>query len=182
MGPSSNVAIKNNFSPAPQLEAVYRKHHAFVWRSLLRLGVPMHAVDDAVHDTFLVVARRLHEFEGRSSPKTWLFAIAYRIAQSLRRDRAREARMSAAFEDYRRVSAAPARVPGQHEAALELHQLLAELDAEKRAVFILAELEGMTAPEIAASMKLKVPTVYSRLRLARAQLEKAVAQEIGNDR
>src|SRR5690606_6911465 len=68
------------------LEEIYREHHAFVRRSLIRLGVPHALVDDAVHDVFLVVARRLAEFEGRASIRTWLFAIALRMAQSHRRD------------------------------------------------------------------------------------------------
>jgi RNA polymerase sigma-70 factor (ECF subfamily) len=154
------------------LAAVYAEHHAFVWRSLSRLGVDDPRLDDAVHDVFMVVAQRLHEFEGRASMRTWLFAIAMRVAQAVRRDAARE-------RNHReRLSREPQPVPSPHEAADAarlLRALLDRLDDDKRAVFIMAELEGMTAPEIAAVIDAKVATVYSRLRLAREQLERFAA-------
>lgn len=157
----------------PRLDDVYRDHHQFVWRSLVRLGVPDDRAADALHDTFMVVARRLEEFEGRANIRTWLFAIAIRVARSVRRDGARE---------RRRREVLSARRPTEHEphaasdAANTLRTLLRHLDEDKRAVFIMAELEGMTAPEIASVLRIKVPTVYSRLRHARAQLERALTR------
>jgi RNA polymerase sigma-70 factor (ECF subfamily) len=166
--------------PLAQLQAVYREHHPFVWRSLQRLGVPEATVPDAVHDVFLVVARRLHEFEHRASMRTWLFAIAYRVAQGVFRDRQRQARREEPLAD---PDAQPASESGLGcERSIALQQLLGRLDEEKRAVFILAYLEGMTAPEIAAALDLKVPTVYSRLRLAREAMERAASEPIASSR
>lgn len=153
------------------LANVYRDHHRFVHRSLVRLGVPDDRVDDALHDVFMVVARRLHEFEARANIRTWLFAIAMRVAQAVRRDDARELRrrarigQEAAFEHEPHARA---------DAARTLRDLLAHLDDDKRAVFIMAELEGMTAPEIAGVLGAKIPTIYSRLRLAREELTRAL--------
>ena len=166
-------------SSTATLAAVYREHHRFVWRSLVRLGVPDDRVDDAVHDTFMVVARRLDEFEGRASMRTWLFAIAMRVAQSVRRDDARDRRRRDKVRDKVREEVR-AQAQREHEpharadAAQTLRDLLDKLDDDKRAVFIMAELEGMTAPEIAGVIGAKVPTVYSRLRLAREQLQRAM--------
>lgn len=157
------------------LAEIYSEHHDFMWRSLRRLGIDATDVEDAVHDAFLVVARRLTEFEGRSSLRTWLFAIAIRIAQSRRRDQQREAHHLQRYE----VSAGPREVADpreQHEIRVTLHQLLAELEEGQRAVFIMIELESMTAPEIAVALELKLPTVYSRLRLARVAMRRAVAR------
>lgn len=156
------------------LERIYREHQGFVRRSLIRLGVPSGLVDDAVHDVFLVVARRLAEFEGKASVRTWLFAIALRMAQSHRRDRARalhNARELQVVELGRGVADDP---HSRREAARELGRLLQTLDTEKRAVWLMAELEGMTAVEIAATLQVKLPTVYSRLRLAREKLQSIV--------
>lgn len=153
-----------------QLEAIYREHNGYVWRSLQRLGVDGPHVADAVHDVFLVVARRLHEFEHRASMRTWLFAIAFRVAQGFHRDRQRKSQREQSLED-------PDAGPGADadaDASIALHQLLQLLDEDKRAVFILAHLEGMTAAEIAPILDLKVPTVYSRLRLARETIERAL--------
>ena len=71
-------------------DAVYEEHFPFVWRSLRRLGVDGHSMDDATQDVFLVVHRRLGDFEGRSTVRTWLFGIARRIARDRRRAAARQ--------------------------------------------------------------------------------------------
>ena len=166
-------------APTRALGAVYRQHHKFVWRSLARLGVGDDRLGDAAHDVFMVVARRLDEFEGRSSMKTWLFAIALRVAQSHRRDAARERKRRA------RLGEAPPPEERPHaraDAARLLRDMLLKLDEDKRAVFIMAELEGMTAPEISTVLQIKASTVYSRLRLARAELEKMVARHRARER
>lgn len=164
---------------ASRLAALYRAHHRFVWRSLARLGVPDDRLGDGVHDVFMVVARRLHEFEGRASIRTWLFAIAIRVAQSTRRDDAREIRRRQKMGETTRASHEP---HARADAAATLRDLLSHLDEDQRAVFIMAELEGMTAPEIAGALGIKTPTVYSRLRLARAHLERVVQRQRARDR
>jgi RNA polymerase sigma-70 factor (ECF subfamily) len=158
-----------------ELERVYRAEGGFVRRVMQRFGVPPQVIDDAVHDTFLIVARRLPEFEGRSSVRTWLFSIAMRVAQSVRRDRAREGARLEVLE-YPHVERQRGDLSVEREQAELLHRLLDQLDDEQRAVFILMELEEMTAPEVAEAMGLRLPTVYSRLRLAREKLERAVTR------
>src|SRR5450432_623535 len=73
----------------PAAEALYREHFAFVWRNARRLGCTDEWVDDAVHEVFLVATRRLAEFSGISSLRTWLFAITFRVVGRMMRDRAR---------------------------------------------------------------------------------------------
>ncbi len=162
------------------LEAVYRDHQGFVWRSLARLGVVDLALSDATHDVFMVVARRLPEFEARASIKTWLFAICLRVARSRRRDYAREQNRR---EQYQLTLADTQPQPHERvDAARTLRDLLQHLDEDKRAVFIMAELEEMTAPEIASVLEIKPATVYSRLRLARVELERAVKRHSARER
>lgn len=173
-GPRQSEAAPSTSAERPALSTVYTEHHAFVWRAVVRLGVATDRVDDAVHDVFMVVARRLDEFEGRASMRTWLFAIAMRVAQSVRRDAAREIR-----RHERLGTLGSERSHAPHDAADAKHtlqELLEHLDDDKRAVFVMAELEGMTAQEIAAVVGSKVATVYSRLRLAREVLAKLVAR------
>lgn len=160
-------------------DAVYEEWFDFVWRSARRLGVDEPAVDDVTQDVFLVVHRRLSDFEGRSSLKTWLFSITLRVVSDWRRTRRRKGGLSPLPDDDAladRQSIEPGRVLEKAEAVRLLYKLLDELDDEKRAVFVLAELEGQTAPEIAASLGVPVNTVYSRLRVARERFEAALAR------
>jgi RNA polymerase sigma-70 factor (ECF subfamily) len=69
----------------------------------------------------------------------------------------------------------------EREAVRQLHAILDELDDEKRAVFVLAELEQMTVPEIAEAVEANLNTVYSRLRAARREFEQAVARHRARD-
>ena len=69
----------------PTFREVYEEHFRFVWRSLRRLGVPESDVADAVQDVFLVVHRRLGDFEGRSKVSTWLYGISLRVARDRKR-------------------------------------------------------------------------------------------------
>src|SRR5262245_35307868 len=123
---------------------VYEEHFRFVWRSLRRLGVPEADVADAVQDVFLVVHRRLGDFEGRSKVTTWLFAIAMRVA----RDRRRLAHVRREGLDESKVLA---QIDGRGDASSEAERrqavalvetVLDELPLEQRAVFTLFELDG----------------------------------------
>lgn len=152
---------------AGALRQLYTEHYEFVWRSARRLGTPAANVDDVVQDVFIVAARRMAAFEGRSSWRTWLFGIAVHTVQAHRRAEFRHRRKTR----LRRV-APPQPSTAQQDAITTLDRLLERLDDDKRTVFILAELEEMTAPEIAEALGIKVNTVYSRLRLARAHLHR----------
>ena len=169
-------------------EAIYDEHLAFVWRSLRRLGVQGAALDDAVQDVFLVVHRRLPEFEARSSVKTWLFGIVLRVARTCRRSVQRKSPGTSgpgAPEDPETLADPHGELPDalaeKTEAVRLLHEILDELGDEKREAFVLAELEQMTAPEISEALGVNLNSVYSRLRAARREFEQAVARRRAQD-
>ena len=158
-----------------ELEAIYDEHLDFVWRSLHRLGVPPVALDDAAQEVFLVVHRKIADFEGRSSLRTWLFGIAMHVA----RDQARRARkhgppleVPPELPDENALD--PLEQAERREQRDLLYALLAELDEDKRVVFILAEIEGMSAVEIAEGLGVNPNTVASRVRIARQKFEAAL--------
>jgi len=168
--------------PVP-FETIYDTYFPFVWRSTLRLGVPPAHVDDAVQEIFLVVHRKLDGFEGRSTLKTWLYGITLRIAR-VHRARARQSAVEHALEPEQ-VQAPDGARPDERaqtaEAARVVNALLEGLDDDQREIFVLAELEQLTAPEIAGALGLKLNTVYSRLRLARAAFAEAAARHRARD-
>lgn len=160
------------------LADVYEEHFDFVWRSARRLGVSPPAVDDVVQETFLVAHRRLASFEGRSSIKTWLFGILHRVVADHRRRVRRKgglAPLPDALPDHSNERC-PATLTEKREKVRLLYRLLDTLNNDQRAVFVLAELEEMTAPEIADALGANLNTVYSRLRAARKSFERALAR------
>lgn len=167
----------------PSFEEVYEQCFDFVWRNARRLGVAEAAVDDVVQEVFVVVYRRLADFEGRSSLKTWIFGILLRVVSDWRRSRRRKgghASLDAIAPDGEMLdekALCPIGALEQAEAVRLLHRLLAQLDEDKRAVFVLAELEETTAPEIAEALGIPVNTVYSRLRAARLEFDRALARQ-----
>ncbi|MEM7152275.1 MAG: sigma-70 family RNA polymerase sigma factor [Myxococcota bacterium] len=155
------------------LSAVYREHHDFVWRSLRCLGVTDAAVDDAVQDVFIVVHRRLEEFEGRSTLRTWLYQIARRVAWRYRQRASTDAARNFELPELEGgpdLDDAVARA----EALEILRAFIRELDEDKAAVFVLTEFGGLQGHEIARSLDVNVNTVHARLRAARMKLDRMV--------
>jgi RNA polymerase sigma-70 factor, ECF subfamily len=180
VGPTSAPSA---LAPTPDaVGRLYDEHFDFVWRTLGRLGVTLDQREDAVHDVFLVVHRRLGTYEGRSSLKTWLFGIAHRVAKVHRRLGAQR-RSDVPHDDE--TLASPSTDPQQQaaevEAAALVERLLQELSEERRVVLILADLEQVPAPEIAGALGIPLNTVYSRLRLARRDFEHCVKRAQARD-
>jgi RNA polymerase sigma-70 factor, ECF subfamily len=156
------------------IEAIYEAHFDFVWRTARRLGASEAHVDDIVQEVFMVVQRRLADFEGRSEVKTWLFGIARRVVRGYMR---RHSRRTSETEASELPDTAAPSAESQLEA-LEgsrlLQALLDELDADKREVFVLCELEEMSGPQIAAALDLSLSNVYARIRVARQAFDAAL--------
>lgn len=164
----------------PDLATLFRTHFDFVWRVARSLGVPDAAIDDAVQDVFLTVHRRLSEFEGRSSLRTWIYAITYRTAQNHRR-RVQRLRCEPLLDEPIAELPGPGEELEQARAGKFVMQFLDTVSADKRDVFVLCVLEELSSPEVAEILGVKLNTVYSRLRLVRADfraaLERVAAQE-----
>jgi RNA polymerase sigma-70 factor (ECF subfamily) len=164
--------------PEPTFREVYEEHFRFVWRSLRRLGVPESDVADAVQDVFLVVHRRLGDFEGRSKVSTWLYGICLRVARDrkrsafVRRNASDEASMDERVDERADVGAEAERRQG----LAMLEAILDELPIEQRAVFTLFELDGLSGDAIAELCDIPVGTVWSRLRIAREAFQRALAR------
>lgn len=177
---------------SPTVEELYDEHADYVHRSLRRLGVPRQNLSDALQDVFVVVHRRLAELDPSRPARPWLFVVAMGIARNHRRVLRRKAPESAG----RLHGADPDQIGGRFEEPLDravhaermetLYRLLDTLDEEKRAVFVLSEIEERTIPEIADTLGINLNTAYARLRAARQKFESALArlraQEKGRER
>jgi RNA polymerase sigma-70 factor (ECF subfamily) len=176
---ASSTAPGEPRAMAREFSEFYEEHFDFVWRTLRYLGLHESSLDDAVQDIFLVAHRRLAEFESRSSPRTWLFGIAVHVVRAHRRGYRRRQRL---LEEASRVTppspATPFDSVAHRDMARMLAQALESLPEPQRAVFILADLEHVTAPVIAQSFGIKLNTVYSRLRAARAHVARLLGVDV----
>lgn len=168
-------------------QQVYEAQFHYIWRCLRGLGVSEHALDDAAHDVFLVVQRKLSSFDGSEARlTTWLYEIALRIGRRYRSQTARDARRSVSLlpPELDEASAEQVRVEladrgcelEQAERLALARRALDALDADKREAFVLGCVEQRSAPEIAELTGVPLNTVYSRLRAARRVFAAEVAR------
>jgi RNA polymerase sigma-70 factor (ECF subfamily) len=165
---------------APRLDilAIHEKHADFVWRTLQRMGVREDDVEDQLQEVFVVVHNRLGSFDGSSRMTTWLFAICMRVAAAYRR-RAHRRREQV-------VAEVPDAEPAQHggddpedaamarQARARLLAILDLMEVEKRAIFVMFELEEMSCEAIATMLGVPLGTVHSRLNAARKEFQAAL--------
>jgi RNA polymerase sigma-70 factor (ECF subfamily) len=185
--PEPAISAAETVEPRPAFAKLYDSQFPFVWRSARRLGTPPANMDDMVQEIFLVAHRRLPRFEGRSSIKTWLFGIVLNVVRAHRRalcakhPHALWPNTGADPETLTDTAAGPHELAAKAEAARLVDRLLDALDDDKREVFVLAELEQMSAPDIARAVAIPLNTVYSRLRLARQEFAAAAARHRARD-
>lgn len=173
--PSAHVATHAK-APARPLDvlAVHAAHADFVWCSLQRLGVAHVDLDDVFQEVFVVIHKRLHTFDGSSKLTTWLFGICMRVAAAHRR-RAWFRRETPTAElpdlDETPASDRPDELCAARQAHATLKRVLDAMDLDKRAVFVMFEIDELPSEEIASILGVPVGTVWSRLSAARKQFQ-----------
>ncbi len=164
----------------PTFDEVYAETFPVVWRSARRLGVAESSIDDVVQEVFVAVHRQLDQFEGRCAVKTWVFGILLRVVGNYRRTRRRKGAGHATSSVVGDPDALVAEADGpleqvrQRQAARIVRELLDTLPEAQAAVFVMSQIEGMNAPEIAEATGTNVNTVYSRLSAARREFSAAL--------
>ena len=141
-----------------------------VRRYVTHLSGDAQAADDLVQDTYLRALRSLPGFEGRSSARTWLLAIARRtVADRIRASSCRP--RIAGTDDWQTAveKTQPLSVPG-FEEGVALSELLALVEAPRREAFVLTQLLGLSYAQAAAVINCPVGTVRSRVARARESL------------
>ena len=157
---------------SPSFSEIFRDHAPSLFRALVGLGVPASDADDQCQEVMLVVHKRLPEFDGRSL-KSWLYAICLRVASDYRRSARVRREVPTALVPDETLPAPQADEADARRLELRLLRVLDELDEDKRAAFILFEVEELTVREIAESMGCPLQTAYSRLQAARSHVRSA---------
>ena len=160
-------------------ESIYRQYFDFVWSSVRRLGVSPAAIDDVVQEVFIVIHSRLHTLEQPQALRSWIYGIVRRTVSGHHRSRRVKEASGAALAaepDAQPLPPTPFDLVEQNDKVRLLFSLLEELDEPKREVFMMAELDELTVPEIAEILEIPLNTAYSRLRAARQAFEEALAR------
>jgi RNA polymerase sigma-70 factor (ECF subfamily) len=175
-GPSPASAM----SEVPSFEQIYERYFDFAWASARRLGVRDAAMDDVVQEIFIVIHAKIHTLQKPQSLRSWIYGIVRRtVSDHHRARRTREASgvgLAVHHELEQLLPRTPLDLTEQSDQVKLLWSLLEELDLAKREVFILAELEEMTVPEVAEALEIPLNTAYSRLRAARQAFEASLAR------
>ena len=153
---------------------IYLQEISYVWNCLRRLGVDERDLEDKAHDVFVTFYRRRDDFDASRPVRPWLSGIAARVA--LDHNRLAYKKREVLDERIEAVSSHldGDRMTAKFDAQKLLLTALNGLDSDRRAVFVLHDVEGRSMPEIAEMTDVSVNTLYSRLRLAREYMTSTV--------
>jgi RNA polymerase sigma-70 factor, ECF subfamily len=177
------LASAQNRAAELDVRRVYLEHGGFLWRSLQRLGVGQHDLEDVLQEVLMVVHRRGDSFDARRSKlTTWLFGICLRVARGHRR----RAYFRRETSDDTLTECAHDQTPetelDRRDLERRLARILDAMSCEKRATFVLFELEGVPCEQIAELMEVPLGTVHSRIHAARAHFKKCFERDAGAER
>lgn len=162
----------------PEFRALFEHEYRYVRATARRLGIRERELPDLIHDVFVTVHRKLPEFEEGRPVRPWLFGITFRVVVGhKRRLEYRREELAGDDEDERADDAPRADQQLEDEERRRMvHDALEALDDDKRAVFVLHEIDEVTIPEIAVALDLPKNTAYSRLRLGREEFRRALSR------
>ncbi len=170
-------------SSAPTFVEIYGGYYGHVSRWARALGAPAAARDDIVQDVFLVVHRRLADFDGENL-QGWLYQITRRRVRDFRRlrwfrlivrggagsDQIARDSGGGALDDLLHETRSPEGMLLHKEQAAILERLLDRLPEAQRGAFVLFEVDGYSGEEIARLQGVALSTVWGRIHKARVKL------------
>jgi RNA polymerase sigma-70 factor (ECF subfamily) len=172
------------------VEALVSRYEDRVYNLAYRMVGNREDAEDVLQDTFLNVIRSLGKFRKKSSFSTWLYRITANAALTRLRKTSKKDKSEGEFLDevYAVKQAAqsgeklsdwsgnPARQLLTEESREMMEAAISELPEKYRAVFVLRDVEGLPASEVAEILELSIPAVKSRLHRARMFLRNHLSQ------
>ena len=169
----------------PPFESIYEHYFDFVWATTRRLGVRSAAMDDVVQEIFMVIHSKTHTLRQPESLRSWIYGIVRRtVSDHHRAQRVRDAsgvELAVQARVERQQPPTPLDLSEQSDQVKLLNSLLSQLDSAKREVFVLAEIDELSVPEIAEILEIPLNTAYSRLRAARLAFESLAARQAARE-
>jgi RNA polymerase sigma-70 factor, ECF subfamily len=154
-----------------RLERMFRAHHELIWRTLRRLGLSADLAADTTQQAYLIAAERLENIRS-GCERAFLFSTAIGLARTNFR-RSQRCQLQSDMDLHVDPALRSEQVTNRCSAMELMDRVFAKTDEDLVTVFVLFELEGLSAPEIAQLVEIPVGTVASRLRRARATFRAA---------
>jgi RNA polymerase sigma-70 factor (ECF subfamily) len=148
--------------------SAFETHASFAWSVLALLGVAPADIPDVCQEVFLVLHRRWHEIDPDRPLKGWLYAVCARKTAEYRRHRRARPEVLTPEPPEGRVESSAEETVDRKWAGRQLMRALDQLDGDRRAVFVLYEIEGLSIAEVATTLGCPLQTAYSRLQAGRA--------------
>jgi RNA polymerase sigma-70 factor (ECF subfamily) len=171
-------------------ETLMRRHNGKLFRVARAILKDDAEAEDALQDAYLDAYRHIGDFKGGAQVGTWLTRIVINHAL-MRLRRQKRDRVVAPFADQSptEFNDVEAEMPDEHtesppsatlraEIRRMLERRIDELPLAFRTVFVMREVEDMTAQEIAGCLSIPAATVRTRLFRARALLREALARDM----
>ena len=162
--------------PPKEFKGLYEAEFDYVWNTLRRLGVADANREDLCHDVFVTAWRKLKDYDPARPLRPWLFGIAYRVASDFRQRAYQHREVPDEDADSADDRPGPDEAVAQRQARELVRRALEHIPIERRGVFVMHDIDGIAAPEIAVALEIPLNTAYSRLRLARRDFGEAVAR------
>jgi RNA polymerase sigma-70 factor (ECF subfamily) len=160
----------------PTFREAFDAHSAFVWRSLLGLGVRDADVADASQQVFVVLHGKLDRLAPGCALRTFVYGICLRVASDFRQRAHLRHEQLQAQPVEQSTGVTPEEELSHREALQRLEDALGRLDPAQREVFVLYEIEDLPMIEIARAVGCPLQTAYSRLHAARRVVATALGE------
>ena len=155
--------------------ALLEPQTSWIHRQARRLGVPSHDADDVTQDVLLAVFHKWNQYDASRPLRPWLFAFVFREVSRYRSKPERRREVARVDDDVLDESRATCEEHLDRNARRQLVlDAMASIELDRRAVFILADIEETPVPDAALALGIPLNTAYSRLRIARAEFASAV--------
>jgi RNA polymerase sigma-70 factor (ECF subfamily) len=183
------TASKAAAADTAEFRALFDRECGYVLASLRRLGVQERDCEDLGNEVFVRVYQKLDDLDRSRSARPWLFAFCVRLASDYRGLKRHTVERFSEHDGPEPAAGAspptqtwgPEADVARSEAREIMARALATLDLDKRAVFVLHEIDETAIPEVARALGMPEGTAYSRLRAARAEVAAAVREMLGKE-
>lgn len=181
MMPMGATPKKSGDAPIPSLPQVFDDYAPQLFALGLRFCGNRQDAEDLVQEVFIQAHKSWAAFEGRSSPKTWLYTIAARVCQRMHRRRAGQPAHIGSLDASLPFSAPRIAVIAdeqddqvqtqiRREAQERVEAAILALPDDYRIPLVLKEIVGFSVDEVAAILGAPAGTVKSRLHRARLRI------------